>query len=381
MSNIPAICTVFDRGVRPKPLYSMVNIGGVVKFLPLFLKGLNTKLSTVYSNLQFIEDVITKSDVYINDISSHLRYIHVAPQSTKRIYEFSQDGKTPSEDVKAIKKHLCLGLINAPKPKLWMAVKGGAALVYAHLEKRGVMYGHKLVHPIYDMKTVSGRSRSREFNILGVRKDDPITHPDPTLNYMICFDWVAADMRLAGLLSGDKFINNSFKKSDPYIHTMNAINTNEELISRSECKREYLRALYDIDTNGMFMNLTSGLKSWMMSKIKEYGSDVFKTICGRPQHSGEIKTDFNAIIQGSVAEAIQLVLKKVGEKSINNIFTEQHDSLIICCVEREIQMWIDFVKNLMLRPFETIGLSEVTMPVKIKIGTSWGHWIDHSVFR
>lgn len=326
----------------------------------------------------------SQKHVLMNDVISHCRHIDVHFGEVGVIKEFDRWGTPPpKQDVSAIKKQLTSLMLNAQSTldKSWMMIKGMSSLIYAYLEKRGVRYGRHIAHPIYDTKVFSGRSRSSSFNVQGAEEGDPVYHPDREKNMFVCFDWVAADIRMAGLLSNDKFICDSFEDSDPYTMMSKLLSTDTEIVTRQDCKIQFLKGLYSMDPHSLFMEFTNGLRDWMQQKKNEYDNNYrYETMAGMPIPKDNIRKSFNAIIQGSVAEAIQSSLIMFAQKDIDCIVTERHDSLIIACSVDEIQSWVNYGVKVMNKPF-AISNNNVKFPVKVCIGKEWGKWIAHKTVR
>jgi len=320
--------------------------------------------------------------IMINDTLSHisaLRELGYNPSTKYNIFETRQIKKVELESENQLKKTLIKGLMEMPKEtKPWMSIKAKSSAIYAELADRGVMWGPHHEHPIYDTNTLTGRSRTRGFNIQGTTKNDPIRHVDDNNGLFLCFDWVSADMRVAGFLSGDEFINNSFIESDPYTELEKLLATDD--ISRDDCKLEMLKSIYSVNLNGPLLDVMPSLKTWMASKKQEYDDgNTLKTILGMSIPREDIKSSFNGTIQGSIAEAIQSVLIKISEKIGSKcILTEIHDSLIICCHEKEVKKMIGDIVPIVLRPLDDIDLS---FPVKVSIGKKWKKWKKYRTYR
>ena len=135
-----------------------------------------------------------------------------------------------------------------------------------------------------------------------------------------------------------------------------------------------------MDGSGMFMTITSGLKKWM-EKYLNAENNMFSTLMEMPIISDKLRTKFNAIIQGSVAEAIQNVLGTISRYKFDNVLTETHDSLVIACDKGSIEKWVEIGSKLMLTPFVAHNKPHIRMPVKVKIGKMWGKWAECATFH
>ncbi|MBD3407196.1 MAG: hypothetical protein GF411_13840 [Candidatus Lokiarchaeota archaeon] len=338
------------------------------------MKGIKTKLKTVFDNIKELNQIIKSNTTLINDVMSHLRYLDIS--SDDDIYEFATKIDIKHDNETDIKKQLCKILMtNQLDPQNWMRIKSKSSLIYKYLEDRGINHGYKLVHTQYDLHTFSGRSRATKFNIQGTNESNPISHPNPDYKYFVHLDWMAADIRMAGLLSEDNTILDMFHESDPYTHLSNVISNESMQVSRSECKSELIMGLYSLDFNNPIICLFPKLRSWIIDKIKQFDTDYnFTTILGKPIPKSNIKTSFNAIIQGSIAEAMQHTLCRIGSSNPNIIVTEVHDSLILASRPSQIKTVINTGKTVMIKPFHGILDRDLIFPIRVSVGTKWKRW-------
>jgi len=382
------IYTLFDYSApKPRPLYSVIcdSVSHKIVFLPIFMRGLGTTYHTAFKHLRHIKNIINNSSVMMNDVTAHLRHMKIDPESDLRICEVFNSrtvNPLPKTETEA-KKVLCQWLIDGGfESQEWMRVKGLSSVVYSYLERRGIRHGHKLVYPQYSLGTFSGRSKTVGFNIQGTTDEDPISHISDKCNYMVHFDWVAADIRMAGYLSGDTSIADSFANSDPYTDISNQLTTDDFKINRKECKIEVLKSLYALDFGNPILALFPQLKAWVESKVNDYESSYdYKTILGRCIPKENMKTSFNAIIQGSIAEAMQCVLIQIGLMRPDIILTEVHDSLILVSSRMELKTTVAIGKTLMINPFKGILPSGPRFPVKVSIGQNWKKWKHYKTYR
>jgi hypothetical protein len=369
------IFTIFDYAYNPpEPLYTSIYDTNTknVEYLPMYIKQSNLTIKQIKTNIQKLRYIIENNDVMLNDAISH--YLAIDINSNHYLYETRQEQKIPND--MSLKKYSTLMLTKMPKePEPWMDIKGKSARVYSHLTKKGVHYGPHLVYPIYDNKTATGRSRTKGFNIQGMTSKDPIKSVDEDY-YFVCFDWVSADMRVAGYLSGDKFINDSFLISDPYTEIANLLGND---INRDECKIEMLKSIYSLNDSPLF-DLMPTMRNWIKLKKSEFQENKkLRTIMGMIIDSENIKTAFNGIIQGSVAEAIQSSITKIGKTNLDCILAEIHDSLVVTVEsQNNIQDIINFIVPILSKPFDNIDL---TFSVKVSIGTKWKQWKPYKVYR
>lgn len=361
----------------PTPLYAAIR-NEETEFLPLYMKGLNTKVYTVHENLRKIQRTIENSPVFINDAISIFRHINLDPSDKYEIYETNKLDENHNQvyDPQAAVNELNRLLESEFKKETWRLVKGNAAAIYSELEKRGIKYGPRIKHPMYDMKTYTGRSRTSGFNIQGADDNDPIKHVCRDYDHMVCCDWSAADMRMMGYLSGDKFIEEAFENGDPYQYMAGLISTSDLEITRSEIKKEILMGIYALDLSNPMFGLFPEFKEWSQDKINRQD---FKTILGMQLEGRNERSSFNGMIQGSVAECIQSVL--ITLRSIQEcILAETHDSLILSCSKSNVVNVVEIIKKVMTKPLAPFGI-DIKFPVHIYIGKQWKQWNHYKTFR
>lgn len=373
------ISTAFDYSRNiPTPLATAIYDTNTknLEIMPIYLKGLGTTVRQAKSAVEKIVETAKSETTILNDVISHLYEINNLPRGMK-IYESRRPCSASTNDnYKSLKKKLINNLLMMSSDlKPWMLIKARSAIIYHKLYKRGLMHGPYKVHPLYDTNTLTGRSRTREFNIQGTSSKDPIRHVDESRSHLICFDWVSADMRMAGYLSNDEFINNSFDKSDPYTEMEKLIGDKE--VTREDCKIEMLKSIYKVDVNSPLLGITPELREWISDKIHEHGNNVeHTTILNMPIPKVKLSSTVNGIIQGSVAEALQAALIRIAEVDSDCILTEIHDSIILACNQGEVSKIIDLVVPIMNKP-----LKNIFFPVKVSIGRKWKQWKEYKVYR
>ena len=377
--------TVFDysRDI-PEPQFSAIfdTNSKNIEFIPLYFKETKNTIKTIRQSLVKIFQLMKDGNIMINDTLSHmvaLRKLGYKPSTEYNIFEARQPQDVELKSEEHIKKELVKGLISMPKePEPWMLIKAKSSAVYAELADRGVIWGPHHEHPIYNTDTLTGRSKTRGFNIQGTTDNDPIYHTEDSRRIFLCFDWVSADMRVAGFLSEDDFINNSFVESDPYTELEKLLDADD--ITRDDCKLEMLKNMYSVNLDGPLLDVMPGLKEWMAVKKSEYeDGKTLKTILGMGIPRVDLKSSFSGMIQGTIAEAIQSVFIKISERMNSEcILTEIHDSLVVCCSDREIAEMIRKIVPIVLEPLDGVNLR---FPVKVSVGKKWRHWKKYKVYR
>jgi hypothetical protein len=207
-----------------------------------------------------------------------------------------------------------------------------AAVVYQDIESRGLTINDMPVYPQWSMKTYSGRSKTTEFNIQGHHHEDRIASAGMLTNAVLLhFDWIAADIRVASLLSRDSRLMESFISEDPYNYMVRAIGQG---ITRDECKVALLKSINSMDVGSeVLSNIFPDLGSWIQRCKNKIDADgLLETILGRQfklSSSKNLLAMLNGVMQGSVVHAMQSVIRSVWDKLSPYMVAEIHDSLII----------------------------------------------------
>ena len=366
----------FDYHVSPpKPLAALVygSIKKQINFLPLYCPGTGLKLAEVNQNLEKIERIIKKGHVVLTDYKSHIEPFNLDLESYNS-YDLGLPKNPQSHDLKFIKTFLVKQLeksVKSERPE-WQQMLSKAQSVHKFLENKGFWKDDLLWHPTYDL-AFTGRSITLKHNIQGASQTDNIQFPIEH-DYFVHFDWISADFRVAGLLSQDEELNNTFKESDPYEYLHVALD--DPQIERSDCKLQLFRSLYSLNVDGL--SFYSKLSSWaaeQTSKIAEIGYS--ESILGRRFYLSEdrnLKSVFNAAIQGSVAHAMQAVLYKLYQKYPNYLVADIHDSIVMSCPKDILSVLIKDVSKIMANPFYGIIKENPKFPLKISIGNKWKQW-------
>lgn len=360
------VLTAFDYNQNPpKPLITYINDNQNVKVYPLFIRGTKRTIYDVEQDIKTISKQIDMQTegVLLNDAKSHIQTFSLTKND---LYQLNPT--IPS----TLSQEQYLVVFNAiasnnNKLDKWRLLLGTASRAYISMEEREIYLDETLVHPRYTLDTFSGRSRCHDFNMQGLSDNTMIrTNID---DLFVCFDWIAADIRAASMLSGDKTLLDSFKTSDP--HTM----LSKELdVDRAKCKIALMGAIYSLKLDSQILELFPTLREWMRNQLEKLDSDgclssplgrVFRIGKGRDR-----KSVFNAVIQGTVAHAMQSCLASINELVGKYFFTETHDGIIISCRAGLIQHVVKAVSDAMIKPIESLD----TFPFRISIGKSWKKW-------
>jgi DNA polymerase I-like protein with 3'-5' exonuclease and polymerase domains len=367
------LLTAFDYTKYPyKPLLSLLKIGDRTEIFYLYAKGSNRKIYDVTSDIFAIGNIVDSSQepVYLNDAKSHIIAFNL--RNNHNLYQLTAAIPTLSNN-RYIELFNSIALVDL-KPDRWRNLLGASSSTYISMERKPIFLDEIKVQPIYALDTYTGRSRCHNYNIQGAPEDTPIRTEDAD-NLFICCDWMAAEIRAAALLSHDELLNESFIKSDP--HTM----LSEELgIPRDECKRLYMRTIYSIDLDSPILEIYPKLKEWMQNQLNALERDG--SLCsplGRKFKLGsrDTKSVFNAVLQGTVAHAMQSSLIKLSDKLKAYMLTETHDSIIFSCRSGLVPHVIKEATQVMLRPLTEMD----TFPLRVYVGRQWKKWKLYREYR
>ena len=348
-----------------------------VQFYQLYQPGTKFPLHEVVKNEDRIREILNKEEVVLSDFHSFISAFKLDVNRQFEINDVNLSKEPPHLDIALNKKTLLKQIAALLKVELseWQQIFSNSQLAYKHLENNGYYFNGKKCTPAYDF-TYTGRSKCMVNNIQGANSTDSIHHINDEFNVFVHFDWIAADFRVVSLVSDDKGLKASFKASDPYTTLAEELNVDD--ITRDQCKIELFKSLYSMDSNSPILGFYNDFAKWMNISASKIESDGFSHSLLERKFSVEqdrtIKSVFNAQIQGSVAHAMQNVLYRVFKMFPENLLTEVHDSLILCCKQEELKKIISEVSNVMLFPFEDILDSNPKFPLKISVGVEWKKW-------
>ena len=214
------IHTIFDyKGPVPWPLATGVYNPKTKKFtyIDLYRQGPDTTLDIVQGRIDKLKKVIESQPCSINDFKAHITAFGITPRLDYKAY--NRPGMTEARQTeKECKKDILLAIkaAKAEKPQLWQKVEAKAHVVYAMMEKNGIYDGVKTNHPHLDTHVLSGRGRSRGFNMHGMGDKSIVLPRSQGHCIFVHCDWISADLRAASILADDKVLQNFFEHSDPY---------------------------------------------------------------------------------------------------------------------------------------------------------------------
>lgn len=371
------ILTAFDRTKTAKPLVSLVFNSETksVDLLDLYLQGTGSSIKNAIDNSKYIASLFD-GEVVVNDFKSHVEAFNLPIDRDYKAYTIpeEEDINIP-QDKPGLYKYLATKLAGARKinTNKWQLLMSDAMLVYLTLQRRGVRRGGVMFHPIYNLTTFTGRSKTTEFSIQGMGDNEEITHVDEDKIVFVCADWISADMRALSLLSEDPDMQKSFVTADPYKYIVEKTGRD-----RDSCKIELLKSIYSLNPNSPALDVFPKLKRWIVDSVDKMRHDGYLTsILNRKFYLSSERDEravFNAPIQGTVAHAMHNAMIQINRKLPQHLLTELHDSIIVCCTKSETKTVIETVQDIMLHPFRDILPSNPTFPLKVSIGGSWRQW-------
>ena len=381
------VYTAFDKSrIKPKLLGSIIKDKdtGEIYTWPMYIKGNSESAFDTKQKEKFITDIITGQQAVINDFKSHITALKLPVEHDYNVSEIPFEDQIMPRDWAALEGFMAQKISEMEQTandSKWQKLIAEATLVYCTLENRGIIYDGNIepLHPVYDVGTFTGRSRTTGFNIQGTGDDTPISSARPDYKVMICADWLAADMRMASLMSGDSVMQKSFIDSDPYTYLERLTGAD-----RPDCKKQMLSSIYSLNTNSEVLNHFPEFRAWIeASKTKMRTDGCLSSVLGRTfKCDGDNdRTVFNATIQGSVVHAMQNMLIKLHKKYPQSILTELHDSIVLCCNNNMLKSMINDVATYMLHPFEGLLDNNPTFPVRILVGSKWRAWKEFEVYR
>jgi hypothetical protein len=376
-NNISYFCALYDR--RMLPVAAGVKTPNSSNIFPLYHSGAGRSIYDIEQSVKKLnrwmeQSLLQDRVLVVNDFKSILTGFKFGlPREALNVY----DVFTPIPKVQLTFEETSfvindmLSDIQKQRLRLWQKVAANASVVYESLERQGILVGGLHKFPHWTHRTVSGRSKNTGFNLQGTSANDDISDPcGNNLDYFINFDWRAADIRIAAILSRDKHLNEMSIESDPYLKLSEMLD-----MPRKDCKIMLLRAINSIDIDNPIFQLFPDLREWMIAqKEKLDNSQPITSILGRTFFNAEKpRSAFNSTMQGSIAQAMQLTIRRVWELYFR-LLAETHDSITIACARNEVKNTMHTIANIMCRPFEGILNSNPVFPVRVNIGKEWCKW-------
>jgi len=393
------IHTLFDH--KLKPLCTGIKDGERITIVELYREKTGISIKQIQKNCSIIRDIILRSSrsgrsVVLSDFKSYIKHFGLPLELQQyNVYDLHLPNIKPTESFQ--QDHV---LINKILEKMenstvyeYQKIMANAAVVYQDLENNGLLLNYTTVKPIWSQRTFSGRSKTSEFNVQGYHQHDLIrpSGVDDSV-VLIHFDWICADIRVASLLSVDKILSDTFIDSDPYLMMAAEINSGKKAdakpIDRDTCKQYLLKSINSLDiTSDALLLVYPSFGKWIgkcKKTIKSNGS--LETMLQRKFRRQQAKNDlavFNGAMQGSVAHAMQLVIRHIWEQLPRQLVAEIHDSLVVCSRPdvASIRKTINIVTDVMLHPFRGVLPDNPVFPLQVSIGKRWKKWKTIYVYR
>jgi hypothetical protein len=391
------VYTLFDRKTE-RPRCTGIRDGDTIKIFDVYRPGGGKTIKKIDKIKKLVKQIILKADlegrrIITSDFKSHL-FSYDLPRHHREynVYDVHlpeiKPAKSQARDFEVIQQ--VLDRMPVATPMEYQKILANAAVVYQDLEDAGLLINHSPHYPKWSQRTFSGRSKTTGFNIQGFAEDyHVVPQGGQECDVMIHFDWVCADIRVAAIMSKDQLLNKAFSHSDPYVVMMNELNSgSEEKITRDESKRYLLKSVNSMDfTSTALAEIYPRLGRWIRrcKETIEEGKPL-QTILDRKFKLARSKNQLavlNGVMQGSVAHAMQLVLRRVWDKLPNRIITETHDCLVVSAApdNTEIKAVIDIIAPIMLRPFAGVLDENPAFPFEVSIGKKWKKWKLHKIYR
>lgn len=397
------VYSVFDKYDRPLVTGVRDTKTGITKIINLYLP----KTGKSYYEIEQSERVVTamilsaQSRGYVIVTSDWKRHIHhyKLPHCRARYdaYDLQLTGAPDFTDPKRARSIIRTMLERMGEMRIheWQRVFADASVVYQDMEDVGFLYSGIQCNPVWSQDTRTGRSKILgKPNIQGINRKhkDHIRSPSGCEDdVLILFDWVSADIRFAGLFADDDVLELAFRESDPYTHLAVSLGLDQEVGARDECKLALLRGINSMDTDSPVFSVYPKLGVWIerCRSVLARDDGYLDTFLGRRFRMKDKENSLqvlNGCMQGSVAHAMQLTMRRIWEELGPKLLAEIHDSLVITCAPDLVEETIDTVAEIMLRPFEDLcdrGLvdSSPDFPFKVHVGPAWHDWKLSRIYR
>lgn len=370
------VCTLFDHHRDGRPVMSGVWSPEGAWFNEFYNKGSTKSIYEIEQGLAGFSSRLT-GDVLLNDYKQHLMGFKLRAPGTIYDCPLVVEGPRPMMAVA-----LGLKAMRQIKPAIWHKIRADASPAYKDMQERGIVYNYTKMHPVWHLDVFSGRSRAVGFAAQGLTDGDVVENVNGD-TLLLHFDWAAADLRAAAVMSGDKDLNQAFIKSDPYQVLVDKINADGvgTPLTRDEGKICLLAALNSFDVDSEVLGAYPQLREWMMACQAKIQRDGYLTsILGRvfrvnPEEDRSEKSVFNATVQGTVAHAMQVSIRRIWDRYPDKILLEHHDSIILTARDgREAGEIIKFATGVMVQPFAGILTDNPTFPVVVSVGRQFRKW-------
>lgn len=371
------VITSFDyKKYPPRPLESLLINDNDKRFFIFYKPGTGLKIEKILANINEFRSLIINHETLLNDYKAHILAFNL--NMIDNIYDLC----IPHIDLHSSKALIdIMRVIIKKKIMGWHKLLAGASIIYNHFESVNISCGYRRMFVQYSLETLTGRSKTLNFNLQGTTSEYDIRPPN-NRGYFIHFDWIGADLLMAAHMSGDIDMLNSFRNSDPYSYIVDKYG--EQSYGRDKCKKDFLSAIYSLSFNEPIIAFFPTLRKWMIERHAKMMLDgCLDTILGRKFYlkGNNILSVFNAQFQGSVVHAMQAILIKLYGDYKDNLFAEVHDSIVMVCDEVDLKGIIADVANRMTNPLDGWCDNPPFMPVKVSVGRRWKKWVKYREWR
>ena len=364
----------YNRSGRPE--FVEISTKAVIKRIDLFLAGSKAKLKEVFDKIDklkgFIDSALAKNiRVGYDDV----RTARLFQISNVQLCYYFEDGCKPDGDADFNRyRHLMARCINA----------------YETINQRGIFINHKRMSPVFSLETFTSRTKCSVFDLQNYPHHDCVSHDrNDESSVYLQLDWISADVRMAGLLSGDEGLINCFSDSDPYQYMADRANEFDEVLTREQCKIRLLKSINSLNGHDVIVkSCFPGLSNWILdvSHRLMLPDSVFYTILGRAykQIADRSKNAImNAMLQGSVAHGMHNVIAKVQHDFPTYFICDMHDSVVLSVPNHVgvLNEVIDKVARIMVNPFNGILPDDPSFPVRVNVGKKWKKWKPYKIIR
>lgn len=374
---------IFDHKTRP--VAAGIRTANNSAIIPLYVHGTSQSIYAIAQSIKKLNKWLEKSllsnkNIITNDFKSVLSGFKFSlPDEKLNVYDTIHPSLEVPSTLNDINVVVSSGLdaLQRNKIQYWQYAAANAAVVYEHLERIGILVGGILKHPKWSYDTTSGRSKTKEFNIQGTNKDDCITDRHGSgSDIFINFDWRGADIRIAAILSDDDHLNDISLGSDPYQKIADIIDQ-----PRNESKIMLLSAINALRVDDPVIGLFPKLQKWMTEQKDRLssGQPVYSILRRSFYNEKKPLSSFNATMQGSIAHAMQLTIRKIWEAKFR-LLAETHDSITIACTKEDAKETVREISNIMCRPFSGILKNNPIFPVRVSVGKHWCQWKQYRLY-
>lgn len=387
------VYTLYGRG---KPyLCGILNCSnGKKQFMPLYLPGTGLTIGEIEKNKRRIAKffrfrLADESTIVISDYKLFIEGMDIPFYDERfNVYDLLlPEIETPLEEEQArgVIDRILTGMSKA-KVKDWHRVAADAAVAYASIEERGLLVYDRHVYPRWSQHTFSGRTKTTGYNIQGAIDEDIRNPAGRHDDYLLHFDWRAADIRMAALLTKDERLMDACEYSDPYQYVADVLNEGTGDLSRDICKIGLLKAINSLNAEAEILAPFPVLRAWVADcRDKIRAGEPLYSLLGRKFTQGKDRkalSVINATMQGSIAHAMQICVRRVWEELGLGLMAEIHDSVVVSCHHDNsvVKSTIKKVVDIMCHPFSDILDSDPVFPVRVSVGTSWRKWKELRVY-